>query len=667
MTADVAVVVVASPLPQLDREFEYRIPEHLKGQVGPGMRVRVPVRSARRTLDGFVLRVTDRPQFEGTLSELDALLSPAPVLTPAVARLARAVADRQAGTTADVLRLAIPTRRARVESEWLAARGDGAFPAARQPSRGAAAVDDRASVEAAVGPEAAGALTGEPGARVAVRAPVGVGPDAVPNALGMLADIAAAHVRAGRGAIMIVPDFRDVELGRRALLSRLDAPLVRRADAAAKPTDRYRDYLACLDGPVAIIGTRSAVYAPVARLGVVLVWDDADESYVEPLTPYPHTREVALERQRQEGCTLVLASHAPSLEAQRLVELGWLTSASAVRRPPRVVPSDAVVGDERLAQHARIPSIAWRTATDALRDGPVLVQVARAGYVPRLACGACREAARCRTCGGPLRLAARSSVPRCTVCGAAEPTWHCGACGGATLRAMSVGVGRTAEELGRAFPGVPVIVADGETRRVEVGDSPALVVATRGAEPAARGGYRAVLLLDGERLLAREALDAGADTLRWWSNAAALARDGATVLLVGADEGPGRALRDWRQADAARDELAARRALAFPPAVRVGALRGTRAEVKAALDVLDGVEQLRVDGPAPDLDANGEPVADDAVVATLRFAYAAGGEVARRLKAELVRGATARRAARGGRSAPRASTLRVHLDEPGRF
>src|SRR6185436_6072340 len=73
------------------------------------------------------------------------------------------------------------------------------------------------------------------------------------------------------------------------------------------------------------------------------------------------------------------------------------------------------------------------------------------------------------------------------------------------------------------------------------GPEPALVVATRGAEPIAAGGYRAVLLLDGERMLLRESLRVAEDCLRWWSNAAALAAPGATVhpARVGGDRARG--------------------------------------------------------------------------------------------------------------------------------
>jgi primosomal protein N' (replication factor Y) len=83
------------------------------------------------------------------------------------------------------------------------------------------------------------------------------------------------------------------------------------------------------------------------------------------------------------------------------------------------------------------------------------------------------------------------------------------------MRPSGAGATRTAEDLGRAFPGVRIVIADGERTVREVGAEPAIVIATRGAEPIAAGGYRAVLLLDGDRMVARASLRVGEDVLRW--------------------------------------------------------------------------------------------------------------------------------------------------------
>src|SRR5690606_14834997 len=128
-TPTIARVVLDTPLPQLDRLLDYRIPEGMEGVV-PGVRVTAPLRSANRMTHGFVVELTDQQEHPGPLSDLDSVVSSAEVLRPEVWRLARAVADRAAGSAIDVLRLAIPKRQARVEKTWLAARAAGtAHPA----------------------------------------------------------------------------------------------------------------------------------------------------------------------------------------------------------------------------------------------------------------------------------------------------------------------------------------------------------------------------------------------------------------------------------------------------------------------------------------------------------------------------------------------------------
>jgi primosomal protein N' (replication factor Y) len=376
-----------------------------------------------------------------------------------------------------------------------------------------------------------------------------------------------------------------------------------------------------------------------------------------------HTRDAALLRQEQQGCALMLVGHSRSTEVERLVELGWLESVSPSPSVlPRVIPTAAQTSGDRLAAQARIPSSAWREAREAVRKGPVLVQVARPGYAPRLACVDCGQSGRCLRCEGPLAQKTSRSVPACSWCGALAVGWHCDNCDGTTLRLVGAGgASRTAEDLGRAFPGVRILVADGDRPILSVGPEPALVIATRGAEPRAAGGYRAVLLLDGDRMAARESLRVGEDCLRWWSNATALAARGAPTFLVGVGGTLATALSTWRHSDYARAELADRRRLRFPPAVRVASATGTLQAVSAAVaaasiapeDVLGPVET----GPGT-------------VRTILRFDYGSGAQVATELRAEIIRSATSRRrplasSSRESTGVPSARpvTLRVRFDD----
>ncbi|MDH6180968.1 primosomal protein N' (replication factor Y) [Microbacteriaceae bacterium SG_E_30_P1] len=642
----IARVVVDSPLPQLDRLFDYSIPDALASEVVAGVRVKVPLRSAGRVADGLVVEVAERGGFDGPLSEIDSVVSPIPVLTPEVWRLARQAADRAAGSANDILRLAIPGRQVRVEKTFLGATESEPIPVVASPT----VQHYGETIDSVVTDRSRIALSAVPGV-TELRDGRWVRTWAV-----TLAQAAAACVARGDTAILVVPDYRDQNQVEAALAQYLPPELIIRADARQSNPDRYRGFLRGLgDTALAVVGNRSTVYFPAKRLGLIALWDDGDPLHAEPLAPYVHARDAALIRQEQRGCALIFASHSRSSEVQRLVELGWLIAVDPVRAAhPKVVPTAHQLSDDPMAQRARIPSLAWRTAREAVAHGPVLVQVARPGYSPRLACADCGQTARCLRCSGPLAQRSAGSTPSCSWCGMLSTSWSCSHCDGTRLRLVgAAGSTRTAEDLGRAFPGVRVIIADGEHPIEHVGSSPALVIATRGAEPIADGGYRAVLLLDGEQMIARESLRVAEDCLRWWSNAAALAAPGAVSVLSGVGGELATAMATWRQADFAARELRDRRMLRFPPAVRVATVTGTLAAVAEAIADLP-VEPSDVLGPVD--------LGSATVRSIVRFDYSAGSEIASALRSELIRSASGRRsAARGGR--PTTPALRVRLDD----
>ncbi len=162
-----------------------------------------------------------------------------------------------------------------------------------------------------------------------------------------------------------------------------------------------------------------------------------------------------------------------------------------------------------------------------------------------------------------------------------------------------VGEARTAEELGRAFPKVRVRSSGGDRVLADVGDEPAIVVATPGAEPVADGGYAAVLLLDTWLALARTDLRTREEALRRWLNAAALVRAGGRVLAVGDPADPTlQALVRWDPAGHAERELSDRSSARLPPAVRLATITGDAGAVDDALTLLEAPPEAEVLGPA---------------------------------------------------------------------
>ena len=411
-----------------------------------------------------------------------------------------------------------------------------------------------------------------------------------------IAIAAATTAAAGRGVVIVVPDARDLDRVDTALTDVAQGqPIHVSLSADLGPAERYRRWLAVRRGLVQVVaGTRAAMFAPVAELGLVVLWDDGDDLHAEPRAPYPNAREVLALRAHRTGAAALIGGFARTAELTQLVAGGWARPLAgrpeALRQAApkvRAAPDEAELARDAAAMTARLPSLALRTARLALTGGapqrlvaagPVLVQVPRRGYLAAIACGRCRAQARCATCGGPLEIGGSHETPGCRWCGALAADWTCARCGATRLRALVTGAARTAEELGRAFPGVPVRTSGGQHVLAAVPAEPALVIATPGAEPVAEEGYAAALLLDGWALLGRPSLRAAEEALRRWLNAAALVRPaGSVVVLAEATLPAVQALIRWDPVTFSERELAERTELGFPPAVRMASVTGTPA------------------------------------------------------------------------------------------
>jgi primosomal protein N' (replication factor Y) (superfamily II helicase) len=654
--APVARVLVDVPLAHLDRPFDYLVPAKMADAAVPGARVKV--RFAGQDVDGYVLERVDSSEHEGRLAPLRRAVSPEPVLSPAVARLSASVAARYAGTRSDVLRLAVPTRHATVEKQ------ESAGPPPANVDLDAA---EKAWAAYPSGPAFVRHLADRESPRSVWAALPGADWTAA------LAQATAATYSAGRGALLCVPDHKDAARMDRALSDVLGAGhhVVLTADLG--PAERYRAFLAIARGTVrVVVGTRAAAFAPVHDLGLVAIWDDGDDLYADQRAPYPHTREVLLLRAQEEECAALLGGFARTVEAEYLVRTGWAEELSAGRDSIRAGSAqvsvtgatDRELDRDPFARSARLPRTAFDAIRAGLADGPVLLQTPRHGYVTALACDRCRTPARCHRCTGPFALPAAHRPPTCRWCGNEDRAWGCTVCGGRGLRAPVLGDLRTAEEIGRAFPGVSVQSSSGDRVLATVGTKPAIVVATPGAEPVAEGGYACVVLLDTWLMLARTDLRTTEESLRRWMNAAALARpaaEGGRVVLVGESGEPVlQALVRWDPVGFAQRELADRQSAHLPPASRLATVVGDPDAVASALEMLQLPEGTEVLGPVPVEPAParragpGDPAEPPQVRAVIRVPRAKGGALSRGL-VEM----------QGVRDAKKMAAVRVQVDPVG--
>ncbi len=550
--ASVARVLVDSPIPRLDRLLDYAIPPRLAGQLVVGARIKVPLGRGTRIVDAFVVELAESTEAGTPLADVEDVCGTTPVLTPNLWRLVRAVADRNGGSATDVLRSVIPKRAVRVDKQ------------------------------ASISPHHL--TTGPSGNRRVLALDSGVdgfGDSLTRRGFTLIAGRIRRVLDSGKSAIIVVPDWRDLDLMMRALAS--IGPTVR-WDSTGTPSERYSRYLDVLSGSASIVvGTRSAIFAPVQDLGIIVVVDDSDPLHTEQIAPYVNVRDVAVLRNEFEGGELLFAGYAPSVETARYRDLGFAENDPHIpARPAIVLANDSA---DSASVNSRIPSTVWRKIKDTVATRPVLVLVSRPGYTPQILCAQCRATFRCTRCSSILE-AKRSGAPTCRVCGHTHLSFTCSSCHGRAWIPSGNGSERTALELGKAFPGVAVIVADAQHRHLEVAAKPSLVVATRGAEPIVEGGYGAVVILDADRELHNPSLRTTESCVRWWSSAASLVADDGVVLLSHVTGGFGTLFATGMWERIIEDELRERRALGFPPANRTLTVTGSIAEITTLRELI---------------------------------------------------------------------------------
>jgi len=501
-----------------DRPLTYRVPPALAHRAAVGVRALVPLGS--RIASGVILglgpcNVPDEDGAPGRPSELRNLLDipePLPLFSPALLRLARRVAEETLSTLLDAVRCLVPPellrrppttpraerrvvrvpeyaprgvgRRQRAVLERLAAApggvslgdllraGDG--PAVRRLMRlGAVRIDAGAHGAADSGgePPESGAHNGRRGiprdpAQVAVVPPPSALLWGAPAArIRWITDAVHRTVARGGQVLVIAPA---VELAEQiaATLRGPDGPRVATYHSALRDTARRETWRRLLSQDADVVcGTRSALFAPLARVRLIVVDDEQDPSYKADRAPRYHARRVALERGALEPAQVVLGASAPSVEAYaaaaaktlRLVRLG-------ARGGPRI----EIVDMRREHERGRI-GVLSRTLVGAVRrhlraGGRVALFVNRVGYARVLACGECGTIIRCRHCLVPVPYDRETGTVRCRLCGHIEAApGVCPRCKGVALRWAGPGTKRVEEVVAKLFPEFRLARVDRET------------------------------------------------------------------------------------------------------------------------------------------------------------------------------------------------------------
>jgi primosomal protein N' (replication factor Y) (superfamily II helicase) len=275
-------------------------------------------------------------------------------------------------------------------------------------------------------------------------------------------------LRRGQRALILVPEIGLTPQLVARFRERFAVP-VALLHSALTDGERLAAWRSCVSGEARIVlGTRSAVFAPVADLGIVVVDEEHDSSFKQHESGFRYSaRDLAILRAQRAGVPIVLGSATPALETLQNVVAGKYTRLSLPRRAGQAQPPRAAVID--LREHAVRAGIST-PAIEAMQrhlaaDGQVLVYINRRGYSPTLACTACGWIAPCRDCDARLTVHLGVSRLRCHYCGADAPLpSNCPQCGYA-VKHVGQGTERVEETLVALFPDMPIARLDRDVVR----------------------------------------------------------------------------------------------------------------------------------------------------------------------------------------------------------
>ena len=362
--------------------------------------------------------------------------------------------------------------------------------------------------------------------------------------------------------LLIAPTERELDHLHTRLDSQSERPVIRFSSQGGQRARRSALASLVRQPEALVVGARASIFLPMSLRKVVII-GDLSSHYWEQRGPYWNLRDVALLRAQNSGFELIFLAPAPSLEMQRLIDIGFV-SAESTRRP------------RATRKFAFDPASYHQTIRDGLKRGVVLVSVAEKAYSNFFNCDRCRSNPVCG-CGGRI-IMADENLLICSLCGREEIEWSCGECGSNRRRIIRKGATRIGVELGKAFPNTPIWIASG-AQAIPSEISNGIVVATPGAEPLGVP-FAALVLLDGEALIARSGLR-GEELLRsyWLKLIGATKSDALIYVSLLANHPISQALISGSVGRAIRNELRERGDLDLPPAKRFVVIEGEEREL----------------------------------------------------------------------------------------
>lgn len=545
----VARLWVDTGLSHLESTYDYLVPQSLDADVSVGVKVLVDF--SGRKVDAFVIERMNSSEVVN-LKFIEKVTSPVPLLSSEVISLVAAVARRWGALPSDVLSAAIPPRVVSGEK--------------------GVAVRNAESLVAKSNSES-------PSHSYYLFTP---GEDSFHT----MASWVSSRTSQG-GVLVVLPELREVH----SLMNELTTLNIEFSvlDASLPRTTRYRNFLKVATGQAqVVIGTRSAIFAPIANLQTIVVFREGSESHYERRSPGWNVRDVAIIRSQLGAIDLTFAGFAPSSELSLLIE------REAIALKGKRAKVDATAYPQ--IQGELLPDRIFSPIRSALTRGSVLFLVPRKGYSQAISCTSCRNIALCK-CGGRIYFGGPDKGYICSLCNVTSAEWSCTWCKKSSAHLLGRGNLRYAHEIGRAFPGFAVLSSDATDVVLQVENQHSIVLATAGMAPIVSGGYQAVVILEGDNLFSQldlRAQERAREAIM--QSASLLAPSGKALVVIDNSHPIVAALSRWNLSPLLARELREREQTQLPPFVHAIVLEMSNLD---ASTFISGITSSMKDGRIP--------------------------------------------------------------------
>ncbi len=446
---------VVLPLPP-DRYFDYSVPETFKGKVAVGQRVRVPFGNKRKI--GYIVGLESRTNLPlKSIKPIENLVDEAPLLDPTLLELSKRMKAYYLCSWGEALEAILPsslrprTRGNPPEQEPLKELESLSVPDAVQKK----ILDDVKAAFESKTPKTFLLLGNRSEGKTE-----------------LLLQIVHEILKKELSALVLYPE---IEMAKAAFerFKRFFGKEVCIFHGALSPLDRYALWNDLREGRVRIVvGSRSAVFSPVKRLGLVILCEEHDPGYKQDESPRYHARQIAFFRSSLEGASVLLESDTPSFESYTEALKGRAVLLDLTGgQPPSKIPKVHVVDmrEEWREKRRKVffsKYLERRMANVLEEKGQILLFLNRRGFSTYIHCRKCGQVRRCPSCQLPLKYHAALKRLRCHTCNTEElPQNVCPECRGSVLRYTGVGTERIESEAHRLFPAAQIARLDTDALR----------------------------------------------------------------------------------------------------------------------------------------------------------------------------------------------------------